>query len=242
MFSTNQIQSRAALVAAIQRKVTQWKLQYDKADVFAGRYADGTPVQFAKTDTKARNFLVVTPRNGNFLLTQIGEDLQRIEAEFGIDEILVKETEAFVPGDHMNRQQIADSAKAYFNTGKRVFLLIAEAKQGYGRVEIGKPIEIPEAELEASVEVIIKLLDGFKSNVYSAEKAVRYSKEEYRIFRRKHLSINIGRYASGELVIKPLHREDSGYVGREGEGIVIPKDDVRKRLASALRQAVKIAS
>jgi len=142
----------------------------------------------------------------------------------------------------MNQQQMADSAKAYFNTTNRVFLFVAEARLGFGKVEVGNGIEVPETELESNVRVIINLLDAFKNNVYSPDIARRYSDEEYRIFRKHHLSINIERQASGELIIKPLHHEKSGYIGREGERILISMHDIWARLPSALREAVKMAS
>lgn len=41
--------------------------------------------------------LVVTSPNGNFPLSQIADDLEKVEAEFGLDQIVVEESQAIVP-------------------------------------------------------------------------------------------------------------------------------------------------
>jgi hypothetical protein len=131
----------------------------------------------------------------------------------------------------------------YLNPRDKVFLVISQVMGPAGRTEIGEPVKIADAELESQAgAALLRALDSFHSNVYSPETARLSSDKEYRNFRKQHLSVSVERPVSGEVVIIPLHREKGGYTGKRAEQIVLSKDEVPARLASALREAFSVAT
>jgi RHS repeat-associated protein len=94
IFSTTQVNNPTALVAAIRSKASAFQQAFDSRDTFTGLDSDGLPVTIQKSSVTKTNMLVVTPRIGSFSLTQIAGQLAQIEAESGLDEILIQESEA----------------------------------------------------------------------------------------------------------------------------------------------------
>lgn len=98
IFSTTQIQTSAKLVAAIRAKAQAFQQGFESRDIFRGKDSSNEVfVRFTREEVKTRNMLVVTPPNGNFSLSQIADDLEKIEAEFGLDDIEVVESKAIIP-------------------------------------------------------------------------------------------------------------------------------------------------
>lgn len=140
--------------------------------------------------------------------------------------------------------KMKDSSVIYFNHRKKVFLVVSEARRGrYGRSEVGRPAEIADAEFEAKVgDVLLRSLDSFQTNVFSPETARRASGEEHRVFSKQHVGVDVERALSGDLILRPLHHLQGGYVANRGEQIVVSKEDVPQKIATALREAFKLAT
>lgn len=136
-----------------------------------------------------------------------------------------------------------DCTVLYYNPKERKFLIAGLAQDGLALVEIGSLTEITDAAFDRDVsDTLFRHLDAFRKNVYDALTARRGSRETNRVFVREHLSLQVERLPSGDLVIKPLHHERGGYVGKSGEHIILRKENVRVELASALRRAFDMAS
>ena len=245
LFTTNQIQTPDSLIAAIRAKASDYQTAYNNhPDLFSGRDSQGNLVEFAKADVKARDMLVLTPANPNFPLTRIAQQLELIEVEFGIEDWLFKKPKHFTKRETMDDRERTDSAKVYFNTREKVFLVVAQAIQKSGmRAEIGDPIRINDSELESRIgDVLIRALNSFKTNIYSDDKGRRYSDEQYRAFRKEHLGVTVERSPSGDVIIVPLHHSKGGYSGSYEEKIVVGKADIPTKIPAALRQAFGLAT
>ena len=97
LFSTGRVSTPQALVAAITDKINKWQTVYDSTEVFSGPSADNsTVVTFTKAEATTKNFLVVTPRL-SFALSEIASELEELEQSAGLDQIVVQESDAFVP-------------------------------------------------------------------------------------------------------------------------------------------------
>ena len=96
IFSTEKVGSPAEFASAVRSKMQQWQRVYDSRDVFSGLDAEGNAIEFAKEDIEVKNFLIVTPRISSSL-TQFAAQLEQLEQEFGVDQIVVQESEAFIP-------------------------------------------------------------------------------------------------------------------------------------------------
>ena len=145
----------------------------------------------------------------------------------------------------MNTEQVhanADHATLYFNRREDYFLVVVEAKKGYGRTEVGEPVKIAGGEFENRIcQVVSQALDSFHSN--SPEDQIRRQPGEYQTFRKKHLSVGVQRQrSSGELRIMPLHRLQGGYVGSLSEAIVVSAQEVPTKIAAAIREAFNVAT
>lgn len=84
------------LVTAVSGKVDQWQSVYNSRDVFSGLGADGSVVRFTKSQIGTKNFLVVTPRL-RFAISQVAAELEELEQSSGLDQIVIQESDAFVP-------------------------------------------------------------------------------------------------------------------------------------------------
>ncbi len=135
-----------------------------------------------------------------------------------------------------------DWTTVYFNRREKYFLVMVEARKGYGRVEIGEFAKIPDSEFEKAVaQVVSKSLDSFQSN--SPNSTFRMSPEEYKTFRKQHLGVGVQRRRpSGELTIMPLHRRQGGFVGTRTEQILLSGNEYAAKVASSLREAFNIAT
>lgn len=134
-------------------------------------------------------------------------------------------------------------ATVYLNRGEKCFKVVAEAKRGLAKAEIGNPVVIADYELEARIAgTLIGFLDSFQTNLYSPEIARGGSLEENRIFVKNHLSVSVERLKSGDLVFRPLHHEQAGYVAKTGEQIVVSRNEIPGRIPGAIREAFALAS
>jgi hypothetical protein len=135
-----------------------------------------------------------------------------------------------------------DQAALYFNRRENYFLVIAEAKQGYGSTQVGEPFKVAGLEFDARIgQLLSQVLDSFHNN--SSNDSIPKSPEEYRAFRKKHLGLSIKRNrTSGEVQVMPLHKLQGGYVGALKEAIVISAQDVPTKIAAVLREAFEIAT
>lgn len=97
IFSTTQSQTTAQLVSAIRAKAEAFQRGFESREVFAGKNALGDYEQFYQSDVKTRNMLVVTSPTGNFSLSQIADELEKIETETGLDQIEVVESQGLAP-------------------------------------------------------------------------------------------------------------------------------------------------
>jgi hypothetical protein len=145
----------------------------------------------------------------------------------------------------MNAEQLhedRDVATLYFNRREDYFLVAAEAKQGYGRTEVGEPVKITGDQFEKRIgEILSQALDSFQGN--SPSDQLRRQPGEYQAFRRKHLSISVERQrSSGELRIMPCHRIQGGYAGKRTEEIVLSAQEVPMKLPTVIRKAFDIAT
>lgn len=136
-----------------------------------------------------------------------------------------------------------DCSVLYYNPKEHRFLVVAVAQDGLALVEIGSPTPIPEAAFESEIlNTLLLHLDAFPNNVYYSGHARHGSRETNRLFIREHLSVHVERLPSGDLVIKPLHHERGGYVGKSDEHIMVLKQNVHLELSSALRHAFEVAT
>jgi hypothetical protein len=142
----------------------------------------------------------------------------------------------------MTNAEKKDFAMLYFDKKDHRFLVAALAKGPTGRTEIGEPIPVTEGEFEPKIgEVVTNCLDSFQTNVYSPETARRSSDAEYRNFRKRHIGVSVERPPSGDLIFRPLHHFQSGYVANRGEQIVVRKEDIPDGVPTALREAFALA-
>lgn len=137
-----------------------------------------------------------------------------------------------------------DFVQVYFNTREKVFLVVAEARRGLARGEIGQPTIVTDAEIDLRIGgLLVQHLDSFSTNVWSQEIARRCATpQEDRAFIKGHLSVEVERRPPGDLIMKPLHHERGGYTGKVSEQIVVPSKDVPGKVVSALRKAFSIAT
>ncbi len=145
----------------------------------------------------------------------------------------------------MNAEQVhenRDLATLYFNRREDYFLVVAEAKIGYGRTEVGQAVKITGDEFEKKIgQILSQALDSFHSN--SPNDQLRRLPGEYQAFRKKHLSIGVERqHSSGELRIMPRHRIQGGYAGKRADEIVLSAQEVLTNLPTAIRKAFDIAT
>jgi hypothetical protein len=131
----------------------------------------------------------------------------------------------------------------YHDPKKGKFSIVAVAQDGLALAEIGSPTELSDSEFDSSITtLLLHHLDVFKNNVFSPEQARGGTRDDKRRFVREHLSVHVERLPSGDLIMKPLHHERGGYVGKTGEQIIVPKEDVFSGLSSAIREAFQIAT
>jgi len=137
-----------------------------------------------------------------------------------------------------------DFATIYFNPREKVCLVIAQARRGRGRGEIGEPTVVTDAEFDSRIGgLLLEHLDSYRKQLWSQETAYRSgTPKEGRAFIKKHLSVGVERRPSGDLIITPMHHDSSGYTGKESEKIVIASKDVPNKIAAAMRQAFGIAT
>src|SRR5271165_1592570 len=97
IYSTTQIQTTQQFIAAVRAKASQFQRGFDATDTFSGKDSAGNPFRFEKTQVTSRNMLVVTPANRNFPLSRVATELEQLEAEFGLEEIVVEESQGLAP-------------------------------------------------------------------------------------------------------------------------------------------------
>lgn len=136
-----------------------------------------------------------------------------------------------------------DWAMLYRDPRQRHFLVVAEAKRGFAKSEIGQPVVLNDPEFDLRVtETLTQFLDSFQSNVYEPERARGGSPEENSTFIKNHLAVSVERLDSGDLILRPYHHKSGGYVAVAGEHIAVQRDQLSQRLAVAIREAFDLAT
>src|SRR5262245_24227431 len=133
-------------------------------------------------------------------------------------------------------------ASVYKNVKSKELLVIAKVVGATGRAEIGEPIRVSDAEVESAIaNILLRTLDSFQTNVYSLEATRPKTEEEYQTFRKHHLRVSVERRSSGDIILLPLHRIKGGYAGKYAEQVVVSKEEVPDKIASALQEAFSLA-
>jgi len=137
-----------------------------------------------------------------------------------------------------------DFATLYYDSREKTCLVIAMARRGRARGDIGEPVVVTDADFDSRIGgLLLQFLDSYRTRVWSQEIAYRGgTPQEERAFIKKHLSVGVARPPSGDLVITPLHHEKGGYTGKESEQIIVPGRDVPDKIAPTLRKAFSIAT
>jgi hypothetical protein len=137
-----------------------------------------------------------------------------------------------------------DFATVYFNPHDKVFRVVTEAKRGLAQGAIEKPSVVTDVDFESQIgAVLLRHLDYGRTTKWSPEIALRLgTPQESRAFTKKHLNVSVRRLPSRDLIVTPLHHDKGGYTGKKSEEIVVPKDDVPEKIASALRTAFSKAT
>ena len=141
------------------------------------------------------------------------------------------------------RDRKNDFAVLYYNPKRRRFLIVSVAQDGLARVEIGRPREISDSTFNSEIRDIVFWSTRFiQKNVYSSAQARGGTYDENRRFVSERLSVHIERLPLGDLIVKPLHHQRSGYVEKAKEHILIEQKSIEADLSVALQRAFKIAT
>lgn len=132
--------------------------------------------------------------------------------------------------------RIDDSVKVFWNPKQGVYLVQTQALYGrYASADFGTPVEVAaDSFLDRGPELLVGALDSFRSNRWSPDVSPKYTTQEYRRFRKEHFAVSVKRLSSGDFIVSPLHHEGGGYVGLEGEDILIPKGSLRDVMRAIL--------
>jgi len=108
--------------------------------------------------------------------------------------------------------------------------------------EFGKPTIISDDQFDARIVLaVIENLAKYHQQVYRDDLAPTRSSKEQRQFVKEHLCVSVTRFPSGQIEIRPGHRERGGYVG-DKENISLGPDEIPGKLARALRDAFSRSS
>jgi hypothetical protein len=109
-----------------------------------------------------------------------------------------------------------------------------------GKTLLDDPTELKADEFESRImAVLTTALDSFQDQV-SPDRMWR--PESMSAFIKKHLCVSVTRLASADIDVVPLHHENGGYVGKEGEHVIIPATDVSSRIGVVFKDAFSIAT
>lgn len=128
----------------------------------------------------------------------------------------------------------------YYEKNRRTFLVFPMGMRSSGQTLIDRAVEITEEEFDSRIAAALaKALDSYQIRI-SPDQVWR--PPEGVGFIRKNLCVSVERLESGDLDVQPLHHERGGYVGNEGEHIIVPAADISAKIASILRDAFTVAS
>jgi len=131
-------------------------------------------------------------------------------------------------------------AGIHYAPKKKVFLVFTMGVGPMGQTLIDVPVEIADQEFDARIEaVLMEALNSYQTKV-GADRV--WHEPQGMGFIRKHLYVRIERLESGDLDVHPLHHMSGGYVGKEGEHIIVPAADIPAKIVSVLRDAFAVAT
>jgi hypothetical protein len=126
----------------------------------------------------------------------------------------------------------------YRNTKQGLYIVQPMATHPTGAVaDFGEPTIVSEPEFESRIAgAVLENLAKFDQESYKPERAPRFSREEYAIFKRAHNGVSVARTAEG-LEITPWERVHGGYAGINAAIITIPGQAPLDKLTAAIREA-----
>lgn len=141
----------------------------------------------------------------------------------------------------MRSAKLREAVNIYWRMSDNHFVVQRQAPWGHlAYRDCGPPIAILGEEFEQKIVAAVdSALDSFGN---SSDPGSTYSDSQYSEFHTQYLQSSILRDSSGDLEVRPMHREKGGFVGIESECIKVSRADVPSRLASAIRKAFTIAS
>lgn len=102
----------------------------------------------------------------------------------------------------------------------------------------GEAVIIASEEFNARIaDAVIAMLDQFGKEKYDENRAVQRNPGEQRNYLKLHIGVSIRRDPDGQLIIRPMHRERSGFIGTDADAIVLSADEVRPKLTAAIAEA-----
>lgn len=111
-----------------------------------------------------------------------------------------------------------------------VFLVFTMGKNSSGLTTLlDEPVPLDPERFELDIETVVtEALDSYQSSA-PATRVWRAPEGNAGRFIKKHLCVSVERLDSGDLKVQPLHHQRGGYVGREGEHIIIRKQKFRRK-------------
>ena len=112
-----------------------------------------------------------------------------------------------------------------------------------GVTKFGEPTVVcPEAFSSSIADAVIENLEKFGRDKYDVGRAMRLSQTEYSRFLKGHLGVSVLKLESGNLTIRPLHRQRDGMIGFDKDSLVLSKSDLPHKLPNAIAEAFKRAT
>jgi len=121
------------------------------------------------------------------------------------------------------------------------FLIFAMGGGASGRSLLDPPEEIARNEFDTRIgAALVEALDAYQERASNHQ--IWRASEGARKFISKHLCVSIERMEAGDLDVVPLHHEGSGYIGKQGQHIIVPAAEINGRIAAVLKEAFAVAS
>src|SRR5574341_2164476 len=125
----------------------------------------------------------------------------------------------------------------YLNERTGDFIVQPQARHPTGAsADFGDPTVVSPKHFDSRmVAVVLENLGKYSKQVFLSELAPRYSNDEHRKFVEEHLCVDLTRFPTGELRIRPCHRATGGavgYVGHDEDTVILHPDQIHGMLAS----------
>jgi hypothetical protein len=129
----------------------------------------------------------------------------------------------------------------FFSSKGKSFLVFSMGMRSSGQTLLDGTSEIGADEFDSRIDGVLReALDSYETTV--PPHRVWRPPDGIGTFIRKHLCVSVRRMGSGDLDVVPLRHEKGGYVGNEGEHVLVASADVPAKIASVLKDAFSMAT